>query len=1400
MFLFSGLLLFCAVSGMGLSQDLSEEQFVAESLNLRTALHYDPLLENQLESLVRLYGNAERLDELNGLYQAHVTQYPEDAGAKTVQIRILKKLKRPETDEQIAASAQQHPEFAALQYLLFQSLDEKADTRAAETLSRAIDLQTKPGRRSEWLEQLLQLTEDESGRALASAHLKKLLEMEGQSGESLMKLAGVMQRYLHWDLSLTALTKARTYELDPEAGIQADILSAKAESALGNKKQAGIRLDAVLGRLAADHWLRSEVMRIRIGVLETDAEKEAMLAKKKAAYEAAPEKDTAILEYVDLLLAVDRRKGAAEILLKGSDALPESKLIEEKTLELLRVLSDNKRLEKYLESKLERNPSLLPLRYELVKVRYALGKALDADQDFKAVLAALPKEKSSQRILDLARYLRSLKKPTLAIGYYDSFLKSNPGRLDVIRELAEVYLTQKNRKAAEGLLDTISLAGAKEENVLDLVQFLLDEKFLPQAQKVLSGLLSADPNQFKFAVLLVKVLGEIGDEAGAGKWIDQIRVQADTPARYSKWLGVALKAHSDFETADRFFDSEQNRFTFSDAEWTPERVEKFLVLCEEGEKRNLKERVSLAIRNQLAEAKLTPAAKVKLRQLLVRSLESNPSHIQETEEQLKLLVAEDPGRTAEYDLQLAVIYHRSNRIDLAQEILGRTETDSVKSVDLLRDLVPVMLEYGYLEMASDALAAITKNDPRDLYGWERRLSLLAAQGDEKNFREVIRTLLLDVKEVTLRDSSSDALRLHLMDSFWRSIAKILTPGGSDNLNDVFPLLDSVNRETPEGDRFWTEWTRAFLLIRLGREKEGREIAKQLLASLKDSKKTRLAFPDGLSISASTAGDVLSMDALSGERKIDEMKEIPFLDQPGVGWAFEVDRGAKLLRYQTVSSGTLVLDDRGSVYRIDGETGKLLWKENLGISGEVRAITPVSGRKTTAIVYSGTAAGVSGKVFHSDLKSDSESVARKVRSFLADDAAFFLTFGSEVRAYAVENCRLLWRAEMPEGGSARDLPSVFSRNALPETTLALGKEKVIVSDPVSGWVSGLDRKTGKMIWSKQILSHGKTDRKEQFNLFSLNCGISVAGDQVFVFGRSSAVLNLHTGEEIWRFESGNVRTFPIVLRKDRNESIDESDAIADAFQKGDRKESWKHGNVALNLEHRVFLLDHLTQGVIRQDATASFFKYPTSLVAPAVHWAEDRVNNGVLADAQMGNGFLWLMGRSGVRRVSLSLPLASAHFPVQGSFLGETKNHAWFLDNEKLIHADYKRKRLTQHSLVGLGRGEELRGLVHGAQVLVSGEAGLKVFHATTGQAVAEWAWPKDLSDYLKSRLPRPDTGTGAAAKFVWQGLIRKSGKGQVKYLYPVLDSIRGSDYFTVFDQSILVSLKGKTGLPKAADN
>ena len=141
-----------------------------------------------------------------------------------------------------------------------------------------------------------------------------------------------------------------------------------------------------------------------------------------------------------------------------------------------------KAYESFLQDRLELNPERRELRLELVKVRYSLGMDADASQDFQAVVAGLSSEESSQEILDLQRYLRSIDRKDAATLYLAQYLKVSPERLDVARELIEIYLSGDRRADAEKLVASLDAAGAAPENVVELVEYLLSVEMFSGAR------------------------------------------------------------------------------------------------------------------------------------------------------------------------------------------------------------------------------------------------------------------------------------------------------------------------------------------------------------------------------------------------------------------------------------------------------------------------------------------------------------------------------------------------------------------------------------------------------------------------------------------------------------------------------------------------------------------------------------------------------------------------------------------------------------------------------------------------------------------------------------------------------------------------------------------------------
>lgn len=363
------------------------EAFDKQSLALRTALHYDPSLEAPLKGLVRLYNKAGRLEDLVGLYRAHVAQYGDDIGAKVVMVRLLKELDRAEASELVQAAARQHPENGELKYLLYQDYKKRGDGRALKTLSEAIDLQQGQGRKLAWLEELLAQAHENDARSLAQRHLSQRASAEGHTGATLLVLATQMHRYDFDEMCLETLTKAQSMNSDAEIGVEIDLLAARAEASLGQYDKVAERMDGLLKRLAPDYRRRGEITKLRMSLVKNNAAREELLERAKDRYGKEPLNEGAALDYSELLVASEMRGEAAEVLTEASKRLPKSERLEKEALELLDRIGDERGMRAFLEQRLAQDPKREDLEYRLVKVEYLLGEAKTArKRDRKSVV------------------------------------------------------------------------------------------------------------------------------------------------------------------------------------------------------------------------------------------------------------------------------------------------------------------------------------------------------------------------------------------------------------------------------------------------------------------------------------------------------------------------------------------------------------------------------------------------------------------------------------------------------------------------------------------------------------------------------------------------------------------------------------------------------------------------------------------------------------------------------------------------------------------------------------------------------------------------------------------------------------------------------------------------------
>src|SRR5690606_10301619 len=156
------------------------------------------------------------------------------------------------------------------------------------------------------LEELLELSEGETARAFATSHLERLLSAEKVDLATLLSTARLAQRHRFWEQSLTALNRARVASPDSDSSVEIELMRAAALAQLSRREEAARLLDALLAKLAPDHWRRRELLTLRLGVIATDEERAAYLAALEAALNKKPESETAVIDYAEALVASEK--------------------------------------------------------------------------------------------------------------------------------------------------------------------------------------------------------------------------------------------------------------------------------------------------------------------------------------------------------------------------------------------------------------------------------------------------------------------------------------------------------------------------------------------------------------------------------------------------------------------------------------------------------------------------------------------------------------------------------------------------------------------------------------------------------------------------------------------------------------------------------------------------------------------------------------------------------------------------------------------------------------------------------------------------------------------------------------------------------------------------------------
>jgi tetratricopeptide (TPR) repeat protein len=1320
----------------------------ARSLPLRTALHHDPTMQPPLEKLLAMYREAGRVSDLVGVYRSHLAQYPADAGAASVLVRILSATGDPEAAGFARQSADAHPRNAFLRYLLYRALGGKGDPRALDELDRAIALEESPARRRAWIEELLPEAAIADRGDLAERHLRGLVELAGDDPDALLAAGRKMLELDHHALALDALERAAGLRPAPEAMVEVEMAAASAEIGLDRMEAAASRLDRLLGRLTADYWRRPEILRRRASLVRTEAERRAMIDAARARLGRNPRDEAAVLDLARVLEGFEFRREALTVLLEGGSRLPDSTPVEKATHSLLDRLRDERGREAYLAARLERSPGRADLVEAHARTLYLLGRRKEARHGLDSLLEGLAPAERATRLLETARYLRRASLPGDAAALLEGVLEISPERLDVRRELAEALLATGRRRRCEELLGRDVPEDTATENLIDAARFMLENDFCDEARRALRAGAARDGTDLELRTLLLKVELRLGNLRSGERLVRDARALADTPARYRLWLEAAAEFHEGADTLDAFLGDELGRVELAGGalegvRLEGARLERVLVFADVAarggrwsawaDESDRKAGVA-AFLERLLGADPPPEARVKLRRRLVTLLSDETERREQVERQLKDLAREDPKSADEHNARLALLYWDADRADLAAPILEALDVARVSDAEVLG-----RLEMAYEKLVSSghapqgrpglrgsltfgragakAMRVIERRtvlDPTNRGVWERWLEANARTGDESALRAAVRRLLAGIDRMPLTDDTRERLVGHLTDSYWRSTAKLIADGKESSLADALALVDAAERVASTRNQWlWANWARAYVLNCLGRLDARDEALDELERVAREAPLPAPEKKDG------AAADGERQPA--GVPKVDEDRPDP--DRPATmedgvafpdGLTVSLERAREVLSRIPAPDDALVpLDREGPLARLavkwafDTPGGAavvriapLVWPRLLvcDSSGALHCLDQPTGKllwERVGAVAPTPDAGSSPWLRH----SGGMVLNPPVPPVLAFDreGRVFVGGPGEATCLSAENGSTLWRVAVRGGGVPGSAPNV---------SVFVHEGRVLACAPASCTVVCLDPATGKVVWERSLDVTGRPPAG------TLSSGASLSAGRLLVYGPRAAILDANTGEVEWSFEPERVRSFPLRLEEPRAPGAAAA-AAAPAFvafgaypfgmQPPMQQRAYtRYGQTLVRGGYgfgsrtmtppRPSYVAHLSRPSAGAAARGAVRTVGTVYAAPAAVWAANTVRErlGFLVGERV-----LLAAPSDLRGLRLDLPLAGKVVACSGAFVGTAGRTACFLDQGGV-------------TLVDIVRGESHRfeaGEVSGRRGIQSGPGG-----------------------------------------------------------------------------------------------
>ena len=1117
------------------------------SLPLRTALHKDPTLDAPFERLVDLYRKARRLDHLLAMYRTHVGRYPQDAAAAAVLVRLLEATGQPEALATARSAVAQHPDHAYLRFLLYRTLREAGKPGALDELDRAVERETLPARRSRWIDVLVREALAAGRRDLAEKHLAHLAEEAGTDPPAALAVARRMIEAEFYEPALDVLARAAEGSPDPDTLVEIEMAAATCEVGLGRGRDAADRLSRLLDKLTADYWRRPEIMRRRIALVESEAERDAMVRRARERVRRHPKDEAAALDLARTLAGFQRRTEALEALLEAGRRIPDSIEIEKEILGLFDLLYDEKGREAYLAQRIQAMPGRTDLRGRHVLSLFLLGRREEARRALETMLEPLDADARVARLLETGRDLRRANLPADAADVLARVVALAPGRLGVRRELAELYLALGRRPEARRLFAEEVPDDVPAEDLLEAVTFMVGHEMFAEARTLLKGLMERGPTRLEPRLLLVDVEGRLMRRRAGETVLAEARKLADTAARYRAWLEAGVAFHERFETVGRFLEAERARLDLDRREWSDRWVERRLALASVSAAHDRAEAAAAMIRDDLAEDP-PETVRRRLRQRLVRLLAKVETAPDLLEQELESLARDDPSAADACHARLALLYAEQGRADLARQRLEKVNVQGLFDPNLLRGLHRLhraMHTGDHLAV----LERLTVVDATDREAWRQWLTALVRAGRDTRLRQAIRTLLAGVDRMPIGEEPLRLLREHLLASYWRSIGRRLASGAEASLADALALLEEAARAARTRDQgLWIAWTRAHVLNRLGREGPRDEAIAELERRVADvADAAEAAKTDGADLPPDAAGEADAAEAETAKADPSADEGAPDEGDTDEGEAGEgaaedgADEGdaepaeAPPTRIVFPGGMSVSLAQARRLLRADSSARpeaeirpprepagpmaplRVRWAFDVPRRDLLTGVQPAGEGRVLVTAQAGDLfcldAETGKLLWHAGAPPSAVNLPVPEPT-LVREGRIYLGRGGEVLCLGTEEGRLLWRSRTAPGGRAA--------SGRPRATLlAVRAGEVLACDPSAATVACLDRETGKVRWTRD-LAEGRPPAQHAVG------GLALEGDRLFLYGRRNVILDAGTGEVVWSLDAEGAGTFPLSL--------------------------------------------------------------------------------------------------------------------------------------------------------------------------------------------------------------------------------------------------------------------------------